>query len=141
MVRKNIDQALTNYDSSIAFVKDRFIAGLEGANWKTNAGSDNAEKLYAEKVQMAISNKSRQKGINAVSNEDWLNAAKTKGADSIQEGMRQGKAAYQKNFAPVLTAMNNAAATLKPRTSDIAANVTNRVIPVALAANKASLRA
>ena len=70
-----------------------------------------------------------------------MNAAKTKGAESIQEGMRQGKAKYAKNFAPVLSAMNSAAAKLKPKTSDIAQNIQNRVLPVAMAAHNASKRA
>ena len=140
MPRKNIDQASGNYEGSIAFVKDRYLTGLEGADWRTNAGSDNAEKLYADKIQQAISNKSRQKGIKAVSNDDWLNAAKTKGADSIQEGMRQGQEKYTKNFSPILSAMNSAAEKLKPKTADIAANIQNRVLPVAMAAHEASLR-
>lgn len=140
MPRSNIDKATNNWDGSIAFVKDRYVAGLEGADWKSKASSDNAEKLYAEKVQAAISNKSRQKGINAISNEDWLNAAKTKGADSIAEGMRQGKEKYTKNFSPILAAMNSAADKLPAKTTDIKANIINRVTPVAEAAHNASLR-
>lgn len=140
MPRATIDKAVVNYDSSISFVRDRYVSGLDGADWKSKASSNEAEALYAEKITKAISSKSRQRGINAVSNEDWLNAAKTKGANSIQEGMRQGKDKYNKNFAPVLSAMNNAAASLKPRTVDINTNIDNRVKPVAMAAHNASRR-
>lgn len=140
MPRSTIDKATANFEGSIAFVKDRYLSGLEGSNWKTPAGSDNSEKLFAEKMNQAISNKSRQKGIMAVSNEDWLNAAKTKGADSIAEGMRQGKDKYNKNFSPILSAMNSAADKLPARTSDLKANIINRVTPVAQAAHDASLR-
>lgn len=140
MPRSTIDKAGGNFESSIAFVKDRYLMGLEGADWKTPSGSDAAESLFAAKMQAAISNKSRQKGVQATSNDEWMQSAKTKGADSIQEGMRQGVDGYKKNFAPILAAMNNEAAKLKPRTTDIAANVANRVTPVAMAAHNASLR-
>jgi hypothetical protein len=54
--------------------------------------------------------------------------------------MRQGQEKYTKNFSPILSAMNSAAEKLKPKTADIAANIQNRVLPVAMAAHEASLR-
>lgn len=138
MVRKNIDQAAVNLESSISLIPERFEMGVKDANWKTAAESAQAEANYAAGTQKAIANKSRQKAISKVSNEEWKNKTITLGKARIGEGIRANLQKYKDKFAPVLTAMNAAAASAPPRTVDPMANIDNRLKKVVAAAIAAS---
>jgi len=140
MAFKTIQQAKENLQRAIPLISERYRQGVESADWQTNAASEQAEQNFAAGVQQAIANKSRQKGIQGVSNQQWREAARVKGANSIGQGIQMGLQRYEQNFAPVLGAMQAAAKALPPRTTDPIANVTARVIPVVQAAVNAGKR-
>jgi hypothetical protein len=135
---KTISQAKENYVQSINIVPQRYQQGVEGADWKKGVGSAQANENYKAGIQKAISENSWKKGVDKVSNEEWKNAALTKGAQSISEGMRQGQDKYEQNFSPVLSAINSAVSSLPPRTTDPMSNIDSRLKPVVKAAINAA---
>lgn len=140
MVRKTIDQAAVNLESSISLIPDRYEMGVKGASWQAAAASQQAEANFAAGIQKAIGNKSRQKGVAKVSDEEWRNKTITLGKQRIGEGIRANLDKYKTRFNPVLQAMNNAAASAPPRTVDAMANIDNRLKRVVQAAINASPR-
>ena len=135
---KNISQAQENYVQSITIVPQRYQQGVEGADWKKGVSNPQANTNYKDGVQRAISENAWKKGVDKISNEEWKNAALTKGASSISEGMRQGQEKYATNFAPILSAINSAVSSLPPRTTDPMANIDSRLKPIVKAAINAA---
>lgn len=135
---KTINQAEENYEQSIAIVPARYQQGVENADWKKGVSNPAANENYKSGVQKAISENAWSKGVSKVSNEEWKTKALTKGAQSISEGMRQGKEKYAQNFAPVLSAINSAVANLPPRSTDAMSNIDSRLKPVVKAAINAA---
>ena len=138
MPRATIQTAMDNYGNSISLVPERYQAGIANADWKTAVSGQQANQNWKDGIQSAISNDSWTKGIEKVSNDTWKNAAATKGAASIATGMRNALPKYQRNFAPILEAMNSRAASLPPKTTDFRQNIANRVIPIVEAAKQAA---
>ena len=135
---RTIQQAASNLQASVSLIPARYRQGVEGADWATSAGSESAEQLYATKVQEAIAQKRRQRGVQRVGNEAWRAAALNNGAPIIGSRITASIGKYQTNFGPVLDAMTRAASSLKPKTGDLATDIANRVTPVAQAARNAS---
>ena len=136
--RKTISEASANLEAAIGYIPERYKAGVAGADWQTPASSDAAEANFATAMQAAIAAKSRQAGIRNTPNSVWQNGATTKGFNNIGQGIRNGLGAYRTNFAPVLDAMNNAAASAPARSTDWRTNINNRLIPVVQAAINAA---
>jgi hypothetical protein len=138
MVTKNIDEAKANFEASIGYIPDRYKSGVNKANWLEPAKSEAAEKNYADATSKAISQKSRQKAIAAMSNDDWKTAAINKGAPIIGERIRGSLDKYASEFGPILSAVNAKSAALPPATTDFRANITNRLVPIVETAKKAA---
>lgn len=128
-------QITANYIASTNQVPQKYQQGVQGAEWQAAAASEQAEANYAAGVQEAASNKSRQTGINKVSNQAWQSAAANKGATRIAQGMRDGAAKQAQNWAPFRSVIEGI--DLPARTRDAAANVQNRVLPLAVALQEA----
>ena len=137
MTHKTIDIATKHLEDSLSLIRGRYEDGVRIADWKTPAGSEAAEKNYADGVTKAVAAKSRQKGIAGTSNEDWKNGA-MEGASIIAERIRNALPDYTKGFAPILSAMNSAADAAPPRTTDFRANINNRLVKVVEAAKRAA---
>lgn len=138
MVLKTKEEARENWETSIAYVPDRYTKGVDKADWATPAGSDAAEKNYADGVTKAVGAKSRQKGVRAVTNEDWKTAAKTKGAPIIGTRMTESAAKYASNFGAVYDKVTPVISALPPKTTDWRNNINNRLIPTVAAWRKAA---
>ena len=130
MTAKTIAEARANFEASIAYIPDRYVAGVRRADWATPAGSESAEKNYAAGVQKAISKKSRQAGVRKVPNSEWQEAAATKGGAIIGERIRGALDKWQSEFGPIYDAVVSKAATLPPRTVDWRANINSRLVPI-----------
>jgi len=141
MAKKSITQASDNYEGAIPIVRARYEQGVQDGDWSGGVKNPAAKKNYEEGIRKAISNDSWGKGVSKVSNEDWKQASLTKGAANIEEGMRQGKEKYERNFAPILTAMNTASDKLPARTTDANQNIDARLKPIVKAAQEAAKRA
>lgn len=138
MAMRTIQQAVKNYRSSVATVPDRYKEGIAKADWATAAQRPETEANWASGVQRAASENAYSRGVRGVSNEEWKKMASTKGANSIVQGMTLGSEKYQRRFAPILDAMNSAAANLPARTQDANANIDARLKPVVAAAQQAA---
>ena len=134
---KSLEQTKKNWEGSHARVPAAYQAGVQNAKDVINKGIA-AEDLYAAKVQEAIANKSRAKGLAKVSDEQWRQAAMTKGGARIGPGMAAAKDKYASGMGEVLSTIQSV--TLPPRSADPMANVDNRVKPIVDALSKMKRR-
>jgi len=127
---KTKEEARANFENSIGYIPDRYAKGVARADWLTPAKSDAAEKNYADGVGKAVSNKTRQKAIASMTNEDWKSAATTKGAPIIGERIRAALNDWSANWGPMYDQVVSKVATLPSRTIDWRANINSRLVPV-----------
>ena len=80
---KTKEEARANLEASVPYIGERYKAGVARADWATAAGSDQAEKNFAEKMSQAIAKKTRQAKIKLVSNSQWQELAINKGGAVI----------------------------------------------------------
>jgi hypothetical protein len=130
MVTKSKEEAKANFEAAIGYIPQRYAAGVAKADWLTAAKSDSSEKNYADGVGKAISNKTRQKEIAKMSNEDWKNAATNKGVPIIGDRIRGALDKWASNWGPKYDAVVSKVATLPPKTTDWRANINSRLVPV-----------
>lgn len=129
MVMKTREEAKANLEAAISFIPDRYSAGVAKADWIGPAKSDQAEKNYADGVGKAVAAKRRQKAISKLSNEDWKNAAISKGAPIIGERIRGALDKYDANWGPMYDRVKSKVSTLPPKTTSWRDNITKRLIP------------
>jgi hypothetical protein len=135
---KTKEEAKANLEQSLTYVGDRYTNAVKRADWATKAGSDQAEKNYAESVSQAIAKKSRQTAVKKVSNASWQEAAATKGGAVIATRMRESLDKQSAKWAPIYDAVTSAVGRLPARTVDFRTNITNRVVGTVEAWKKAS---
>lgn len=120
------------WDEAIGRVPGAYKEGVAATtDWQEKAASDDAENLWKAKIDEAASRKARQRAISAITNEEWKAAAVNKGAARIGAGMTAAKGKRATKFEPYRSAIEGLS--LPPKTADPAQNVTNRVIPIAIA--------
>ena len=125
---KGIEATRRKWEESHGRVQKAYQEGVQGASgWQENAVA--AEDLYAQKMQEAIAARSRAKGVQAVSNEQWRSAAIQKGAARIGQGMAAAKDKFASKMGEVLSVIESVS--LPPKTADPMANIDNRVKPIA----------
>ena len=138
MVLKTKEEARANFEASIGYIPDRYRAGVSKADWLTPAKSDAAEKNFADGVGKAISQKTRQKEIAKLTNEDWKNGAINKGAPIIGERIRGALNDWMANWGPMYDQVASRVAALPQKTIDWRANINNRLVPTVEAWRKAA---
>ena len=129
MVVKTKEEARANFEASISYIPSRYEAGVKKADWQTPAGSDAAEKNYADGISKAVSKKLRQLGVRKVSNSDWQIAAATKGAPIIGDRIRLGLSKWTAEWGPMYDKVTAKVGTLPAKTIDFRANINNRLTP------------
>lgn len=137
MVSKTKEEAKANFEAAIGYIPDRYRAGVSKADWITPAKSDAAEKNFADGVGKAIAQKTRQKEIAKLTNEDWKNGAINKGAPIIGERIRGALNTWMANWGPAYDQVVSRVAALPPKTVDWRANINNRLVPTVEAWRKA----
>ena len=138
MVMKTRAEAKENLEAAIAFIPDRYTKGVEKADWITPAKSDQAEKNYADGISKAVAEKTRQKAIARLTNDDWKRAAIDKGAGVIGERIRGALDKYDSNFGPIYEAVQAKVKALPARTVSWRDNITKRLVPTVEAWRKAA---
>jgi len=126
---KTKEEARANFEAAVGYIPARYEAGIAKADWLTPAKSDAAEKNYADAVSKAVAAKSRQKGVAKVSNEEWKEAARTKGAPIIGERIRAALGDWVANWGPMYDQVVSKVATLPPKTIDWRQNINTRLVP------------
>jgi len=132
---KGIAQTQKNWEGAIGSVPEKYKVGVQGADSVIEKAIE-AESLYAQRVQQAISSGARVKGLQKTSTAEWKSRAMSKGASRIATGMSESKDKFQRGMSSVLSVIEGVS--IAPRTADPMANVDNRVKPIvaALAALK-----
>ncbi len=138
MVLKTADQAKANFQASIAYIPARYSAGVQVADWLTPAKSDAAERNYADGVGVAVANKSRQRAISNLTNEDWKSAAVQKGAPIIGTRIQGALDKWMAAWSPMYSRITALVPTLPPATIDYMTNINNRLVPVVRAWKQAA---
>ncbi|GAI89647.1 unnamed protein product, partial [marine sediment metagenome] len=123
MVLKTKEQAKANLEASIAYIPERYKAGVAAADWFGPASSEQAEKNYATAVSVAITNKRRQKGIKRVSNEEWKTAAMDRGSVNIGPAMTATIDKWAARWGPMYDKVQSVVHGLPPKTTDFMANI------------------
>ena len=90
------------------------------------ARSDSAESLWAEKIQIAIANKSRQKALGKVSETDMNSAMTKSGAQNYRSGTANNADKQAKNVEPYFAALDGLEGKYPLKTSDGMTNLTQR---------------
>lgn len=137
---KSVQQAADNLKAAASTVQQRYKQGVEGADWHTAASSDQSEANYNASMSRVLSNQSRLKGVRRVDNNVWRAGALNKGVANIVAGINNGIDKYRRNFGAVYEKVIPVVQGLPARTTDPAANVTNRVMPVVMAFHEHRLR-
>ena len=132
---KGAAQSAENWNSAIGAVPEKYKTGVAAADNVIEKAIE-AEGLWAERVQQAISAGTRVKGLQKTSTAEWKAKATGKGAARIATGMTESKDKFAKGIAEVISVIEGV--TIAPRTADPMANVDARVKPIvaALAAMK-----
>jgi len=108
--------------------------------WEANAKSPQTEQYWAQRVVEAAQNQARLRGLQNVTAADY--------SAGIQAGVQayQNKVStiapqkWMNKFAPYAQIIDQVVATLPPKTTDVATNVMNRVVPIATALRQAKLQ-
>lgn len=131
---KSASAASSAWESAIGQVPARYQEGVRAAQ-NVIAKSIEAEDIWADAMRAAIDRRARAAGLQGVSDSDWRNAAISKGAQRIGQGMRAAVSEFQSQIAKVLDVLSGV--DLPERTTDVATNVQNRVTPVAVGLREA----
>jgi hypothetical protein len=119
--------AKANYVSGASNNAEKLVQNYVKQTGKLDAAkSDAAEKLYADKIAQAVANKSRQKGLNKVSESDMNAAMLATGAQNYRSGTSRSSDKQSKNVEPYYAALDALEGKLPARTSDPMANLMNR---------------
>lgn len=137
-VMKTIEEARANFDAAAATIPERYKSGVAKADWQSAAASDAAEANFSAGISKALADKSRQKGVRAISNEEWRTQAINKGGAVIGTRIRDSLEKWQVKFAPIYQAVQSEVGRLPARTTDPMANIDARLKPVVRVWRKAS---
>jgi len=138
MVSKTAEEAKANFQSAVSYIPARYAAGVQKADWLTPAKSDAAERNFADGVGKAVANKTRQRKISALSNDDWKNAAIQKGAPIIGTRIQNALDKWMDAFSPIYSKVLTTVSSLPPSTTDFMQNINNRLVPTVKAWKQAA---
>lgn len=119
--------AKQNYVQGASNNAEKLVSNYVKTPGKLDAAkSDTAEKLYADKVAQAIANRSRQKGLQKVSEQDMNAAMAATGAQNYRSGTGRSAEKQARNVEPYYAALDALDGKLPARTADPMANLMNR---------------
>lgn len=119
--------AKANYVQGASNNAEKLVKNYTSRTGKLDAAkSDGAEQLYAAKVQAAIANKSRQKGLQKVTESDMNAAMTATGAQNYRSGTGRSAEKQAKNVEPYYAALDGLEGKYPARTADPMQNLTNR---------------
>uniref|UniRef100_A0A6M3XU39 Uncharacterized protein n=1 Tax=viral metagenome TaxID=1070528 RepID=A0A6M3XU39_9ZZZZ len=125
---KTKEEAKANLEASIGYIPDRYRTGVSRADWATPAGSDQAEKNFADSMSKVIASKRRQANVKKVSNAEWQALARDKGGAVIGERIRGALEKQSARWSPIYDRVVADIGRLPPRTVDFRSNINNRVV-------------
>jgi len=119
--------AKANYISGASNNAEKLVTNYTRKTGKLDAAkSAGAEALWSAKIQAAIANKSRIKGLERVSESEMNAAMQASGAANYRSGTSRSADKQAKNVEPYLAALDGLEGKYPARTADPMANLTNR---------------
>lgn len=108
---------IARYQRGVSAGAQTYAEGVtgKGNTWKTNATSDAAEARYANGVNRAVANRTRQKGVSAVSSATWETNARELGSQNYARSATKAATNYSAIAGDVIAAAQagqNAAAAI-----------------------------
>jgi hypothetical protein len=133
-----IEELTEAYKTGVGAKASKWFSHFQAATGIADAAkSDAAEGRYNAAMTQVLGSKLRQKGLAGITDADIKGGVTNAGQWS---GPAQAKAAkFTKKFAKYAAVINQTLPTLPPRGTDPAANVTARVVPLAVALHNAKL--
>lgn len=123
----NRQDAKANYVQGASNNAEKLVKNYIAQPGKLDAAkSDAAEQLYAAKLQAAIANKSRQKGLGRVTEGEMNAAMQATGANNYRNGTSRSADKQSKNVEPYYAALDGLQGKFPARTADPMANLLNR---------------
>jgi len=108
--------------------------------WEQKAKSPETEAYWQQRVIEAAQNQARLKGLMQVSAADYA-AGVAAGAEAYRSKVSTvAPQRWQQKFAPYAEVIDRVVATLPAKTTDVAQNVMNRVVPIATALRQAKVQ-
>ena len=136
-VHKTIAEAGKHLEESAATIGPRYKEATAKAEWAGPASTPEAQANYEAGITEANAEGRRVAGISKAGDAKYKKGCAEKGAAVIGDRVRKAKADYEREFGPVLSAMNAASDAAPAHTRDFRANISNRLIPVVEAAKRA----
>ena len=130
-----IQEARRRLEQSLTFIPERLRAGLATAEWQ--APTLAAANVWKVAMQRVVQTNRWETGVQKAGNEKWRRNT-SDAVDKMVTRLRGALDTWARQFAPVLDAMNSAAARLPPKTPDYRQNIVNRVTPIVEAAKRAA---
>ncbi len=119
--------AKANYVSGASNNAEKLVNNYTRKTGKLDAAkSTSAEALWAAKIQAAIANKSRVKGLERVSESEMNAAMQASGASNYRSGTARSADKQAKNVEPYLAALDAIEGKYPAKTADPMANLTAR---------------
>ncbi len=136
IVMPSADDIANAYGASGAKAQTAYVKGIDAnTDAMERAKSDASEANYNAGVMKAAADKSRQKALADVSQEDWKKAAKDK-APRLGTGIAAAKDKQKRGYAPIRDALSGLE--LPDKTTDPYANVDNILKKVITTQRKAA---
>jgi len=118
---------LDDYKSGATARSEKWLREyLRAPDKQRKAASDDAEKLYAEKVTAAIARKARQKSLSKVSESDFNKGAEDAGSGAYSSGVTAKADKALKKVGPYLDEIDRLMPTMPKRGADPMTNLTSR---------------
>lgn len=139
-VHRTIQEARKHLGEAAPSIGPRYKESTAKADWEGPSSTPESEANYQAGVAESIAGDKRRAGIRAAGDAKFRKGCSEKGAPVIGKRITDALGDYEREFGPVLGAMNSAADAAPPRTRDPMANIDARLKPVVQAAIDAKRR-
>lgn len=139
-VHKTVGEARKHLGESVGVIGPRYKEATGKADWAGPAASPEAAANYSAGIAEAIAEGRRERMITEVGDAKYRKGCGEKGAPIIGSRITAALPEYEREFAPILSAMNSAADAAPARTRDPMTNIDSRLKPVVAAAVAAKRR-
>lgn len=139
-VHKTIAEARKHLGEAVSVIPARYIAATAKADWEGPATTDQAEANYVAGLAESQAADRRRSRMREAGNAKYKIGCEKKGGVVIGSRITAALADYEREMAPILSAMVSAADAAPPRGRDAMANIDARLKPVVQAAIAAKRR-
>lgn len=128
----DLNDARAEYERNASAASEKLVRKFTQATGKVDkARSPAAQAAYEAAMRDPKVLARRQKALSKVSENEVNEAMRAKGGAAYSAGVSAGVDKWQRNVAPYMSELDRTVAGLPARSRDVAANVQNRVLPIA----------